>query len=222
MDLDTLRQSLDRLPIFPLPTAVLLPYEILPLHIFEPRYRELIEEVLKNERPLAIVQLAPGWEGAYEGRPAVEPICGVGYVTRHEKLGDGRYNILVRGLARVRIDREHDTGRSYREVEAHLIVDRHTDPVLLENASESLRRMLFALCSARPGPGASALAQLAAKAPSPAALADIVVAALVTDHPRRQRALVTDSVAERLELAQGAIAELLVGGPAPTEARFRN
>lgn len=224
-DLDLVRPHLARLPIFPLPDGVLLPYEMLPLHVFEPRYRAMMQDVLAAGRPLAIVRLAPGWEADYEGRPAVEPVCGVGIVARHEKLPDGRFNVLVRGLARVRIERELAPERDWREVQARLLDDAHAaepESAFVEDI-ESLRRMLFALCASRPGPAASTLAQLSTQAPSAGALADIVLAALLTDLSERRRALVTLDAAERLRMAQAALAELLVGVDAPAaDPRLRN
>ncbi len=209
-ELAKLEAALGALPLFPLPMAVLLPYEMLPLHVFEPRYRALVEDALLRELPLCIAQLSPGWEGNYEGRPRVEPICGAGFITQHEKLDGGRYNILVRGVARVQILGELPAQKPYRQARAQLVEDELPERATLEEAEESVRRMLFALCSARPGPGSNALAQLAAHAQGPAALADIVIAALVTDHARRQLSLVTPNVGERLAIAQSSIAELLV------------
>lgn len=216
-DLEVVKGGLDALPIFPLPSAVLLPYELLPLHVFEPRYREMIADVLAGNRPLAIARLSSGWEGDYEGRPPVEPIIGVGLVARHEQLPDGRYNILLKGVARARIAAELPPDRSFREVRVRLLSDEAGDPALLEEQAESVRRMLFSLCAKRPGPASNALAQLAAHAPGAGQLADIIAAALLTDFDRRHRALVTLDPAARLELAQTAIAELLVGeaGTAP-------
>jgi hypothetical protein len=224
IEADRMDRHLEALPIFPLPSAVLLPYEVLPLHIFEPRYREMIADVLEHDRPLAIVQLAPGWEGDYEGRPPVEPLCGAGFVTRHEKLPDGRYNILLRGMARLEIVSELPLRHLYREVRARRVHDTHTTAGHEEvaEAMESLRRMLFALCAARPGPAASALAHLATSASDASSLADIVSAALLTDFALRRGALVTLDPLKRLTLAQGAIAELLVGSPPQEEARYRN
>jgi Lon protease-like protein len=223
-DVERIQAHLGSLPIFPLPTAVLLPYEILPLHVFEPRYKEMIADVIENERPLAIVQLASGWEGDYERRPPVEPLCGAGVLVRHERLADGRYNVLVKGIARVEIVKELASRRLYREVSARLAPDSQTPatPREVAGAMESLRRMLFALCASRPGPAASALAQLAIRAPDAGALADIVAAALLTDFERRKRSLVTLDPVERLSIAQTAIAELLVKGNPESEVRFRN
>jgi hypothetical protein len=222
-DIETVRAGLESLAIFPLPSAVLLPYEVLPLHVFEHRYRRMIADVLDGGRPLAIAQLAPGWEGEYEGRPPVEALCGAGVVTRHERLADGRYNILLRGACRVRIEAELENGKAYREVRASLVKDSPLAPAadLLEE-TESLRRMLFALCASRPGPAANALAHLGAQAGDPGALADIVAAAVLTDTPRRRVALLQTDVARRLQLAQAAVAELLVSAAPPKETPYRN
>jgi Lon protease-like protein len=101
------------LPLFPLPNVVLFPNVFLPLHIFEPRYREMVADALAGDRMIGIVLLRPGWERSYEGRPATYPIGCSGVVTHFEKLDDGRYNIVLRGLDRFRI-LEEDHARSYR------------------------------------------------------------------------------------------------------------
>lgn len=101
------------IPIFPLPNVVLFPNVFLPLHIFEPRYREMVADTLDGDRMIGMALLRPGWESDYEGRPAVFPIGGAGLITHHERLPDGRYNIILRGLQKFRI-REEEGGRSYR------------------------------------------------------------------------------------------------------------
>src|SRR5580765_2760798 len=103
----------DLLPIFPLPNVVLFPNVFLPLHIFEPRYREMIADALESDRMIGMVLLRPGWQRDYEGRPPVYPIGCSGVITHVERLADGRYNIVLRGLERFRILQEDDS-RSYR------------------------------------------------------------------------------------------------------------
>jgi Lon protease-like protein len=103
----------DLLPIFPLPNVVLFPNVFLPLHIFEPRYREMVADALASDRQIGMVLLRPGWERDYEGRPPVYPIGCSGVITHAERLPDGRYNIVLRGVERFRIVRE-DAERSYR------------------------------------------------------------------------------------------------------------
>jgi hypothetical protein len=101
------------IPIFPLPNVVLFPQVFLPLHVFEPRYREMVGDALDDDRIIGMVLLRPGWEGEYEGRPAVYPIGCAGLITHAERLGDGRFNIVLRGLEKFRIVGEDDS-RSYR------------------------------------------------------------------------------------------------------------
>jgi Lon protease-like protein len=103
----------DLLPVFPLPNVVLFPNVFLPLHIFEPRYREMVADALQSDRMIGIVLLKPGWERDYEGRPPVYPIGCSGVITHVDRLADGRYNIVLRGMERFRIVDE-DRSRSYR------------------------------------------------------------------------------------------------------------
>jgi uncharacterized protein len=101
------------LPLFPLPSVVLFPNVFLPLHIFEPRYREMVADAVASDRTIGMALLRPGWERDYEGRPPVYPIGCSGVITHAERLADGRYNIVLRGVERFRIASEqHD--RPYR------------------------------------------------------------------------------------------------------------
>jgi Lon protease-like protein len=101
------------IPIFPLPNVVLFPNVFLPLHIFEPRYREMVADALDEDRIIGMVLLRPGWEAEYEGRPAVYPVGCAGLITHAERLNDGRYNIVLQGLEKFRMVDEDDS-RSYR------------------------------------------------------------------------------------------------------------
>src|ERR1700674_2065228 len=103
----------DLLPLFPLPTVVLFPNVFLPLHIFEPRYREMTTDAIASDRMIGMVLLQSGWEHDYEGCPPVYRIGCSGVITHVERLQDGRYNIVLRGLERFRI-LEEDRGRLYR------------------------------------------------------------------------------------------------------------
>jgi uncharacterized protein len=101
------------IPIFPLPNVVLFPNVFLPLHIFEPRYRQMVSEALQGDRIIGMVLLRPGWEANYEGRPAIYPVGCAGLITHAEPLSDGRYNIVLRGLEKFRIVGE-DHSNTYR------------------------------------------------------------------------------------------------------------
>lgn len=101
------------LPIFPLPNVVLFPNVFLPLHIFEARYRAMVSDALSGDRIIGMVLLQPGYEADYEGRPPVFPVGCAGVMTHAEPLGDGTFNIVLRGMERFRIAGE-DAGKLYR------------------------------------------------------------------------------------------------------------
>lgn len=112
-------------PLFPLPKLVLFPGTLLPLHIFEPRYRDMLADALTTEsRLIAIAQLRPGWEPTYEGNPPVYDTAGVGRIVKHAKNSDGTYDIMVEALARVHLD-ELDPGQlRYRRAKATVLRER--------------------------------------------------------------------------------------------------
>jgi|SRR5262245_31315699 len=112
----------DLLPIFPLPNIVLFPNVFLALHIFEPRYKDMVADALESDRMIGMVLLRPGWERIYEGRPPVYPVGCSGVITHVERLPDGRYNIVLRGLERFRI-LEEDHSRSYRRAATEALIE---------------------------------------------------------------------------------------------------
>ncbi|HET8798317.1 MAG TPA: LON peptidase substrate-binding domain-containing protein [Thermoanaerobaculia bacterium] len=91
------------LPIFPLPNLVFFPHTRLPLHIFEPRYRQMVKDVLESDQRFGIVLLRPGWEAEYFGAPPVFSYGTLGTIEQAVPLEDGRFNIVVRGDVRFRI-----------------------------------------------------------------------------------------------------------------------
>ena len=141
------------IPIFPLPNVVLFPQVFLPLHIFEPRYREMVGDALEGDRLIGMVLLRPDWEGEYEGRPAVYPVGCAGVITHHDQMPDGRYNIVLRGLEKFRITSEDDS-RSYRIADVESLHELLPDADRAEiNAA---RRRLEALLMPQPrGRGAT-------------------------------------------------------------------
>ena len=122
------------IPIFPLPGTVLFPNVFLPLHIFEPRYRSMVGDALGGDRIIGMVLLRPGFEADYDGRPPVFRVGCAGVITHAERLADGRFNIVLRGLEKFRVNDE-DASRPYRL--AH--VDGITEEVV-EADRETLRR----------------------------------------------------------------------------------
>jgi Lon protease-like protein len=112
--------------LFPLPNLVLFPHVLQPLHVFEARYRELVEEALAGDRLIAMALLAPGWEADYEGRPPLYPMACLGRIITHHRLEDGRFNLLLAGLQRIRLVRELAPAKSFREAEAIVCSDEHS------------------------------------------------------------------------------------------------
>lgn len=134
--------------LFPLPNLVMFPHVLQPLHVFEPRYRALLEEALDEDRLIAMAVLSPGWEKHYEGRPKLSDTACLGRVLTHQKVEGDRYNILLAGLRRVRIVRELPAEKMFREAEVELIEDTYpadsaTDrPAAQHRLLEQFRRLL--------------------------------------------------------------------------------
>ena len=118
------RGSIIRIPIFPLPGAILFPGLQLPLHIFEPRYRDLVGSALAKDRLIGMIQPQQSKDGA----PLYDIGC-LGRIGDVEALEDGRYNIVLDGETRFRLVRELDVRTSFRQIEA-AIIDDAEDEVL--------------------------------------------------------------------------------------------
>ena len=120
----------DVIPIFPLPKVVLLPGEALPLHVFEPRYVEMVNDAVNSHRVIGMVEVLPGHEAELPATPPVREVGCVGFIASHEELPDGRYLLWLIGLERFRIEEEISAPTLYRQVR-----------VLYEPTPESPRRL---------------------------------------------------------------------------------
>ena len=142
------------IPIFPLPNVVFFPHTLLPLHVFEPRYRQMLADCLAGERRMAVVLLKPGWEEDYYGRPAVHSVAGAGEIIQSEMLPDGRSDIVLRGLGRVVIDEEVPSPTPYRLARAFWLDDVYPSggEEGLTSHTERLRQMCGHLLSVLPQP----------------------------------------------------------------------
>jgi Lon protease-like protein len=125
--------------LFPLPNLVLFPGVMQGLHIFEPRYRQMTADALVDDRLIALVLLRPGWEANYAGRPAVHPTACLGRIESDQGLEDGRYNLQLRGLSRIRIVQEMETGKLYRSARVEILEDI---PVAEAHTEKALRQRL--------------------------------------------------------------------------------
>ena len=216
-DQERIRRALPRLPIFPLPGAVLLPHALVPLHVFEPRYRKMTQDCAAGLKVLALAQIA-GESAAVRQQPEVLRIIGAGVLARVDRLADGRFNIVVRGVQRAIIEEELPSGEPYRIVRARALAAPQLDLSTAAVLADGLKRLVLALSSARPGPEMQSLLQLAARARDPGDLADIVCGALLASPRERQAALEALDIGRRLELAMQAAAAALAGTASTAEA----
>lgn len=132
------------IPIFPLPNAVLMPCAVLPLHIFEQRYRDMTEHALAKQKLIAIALLKPGYEAEYETLTvAVHERLGVGRIIRAERLPDGRFNILLQGVSRAQIMSEN-TDMSFRRGLLKPVDPIHASPEVEQRLLNRIQRALQA------------------------------------------------------------------------------
>jgi Lon protease-like protein len=206
--------ALHRLPMFPLPDVVLFPHALLPLHIFEERYRAMTRDLLAGPRFLVIASILPG-ENDGRANPGVRPIAGVGRVVRADELPDGRFNLVVHGRARVHIDEEIASDLPYRLVAASPVPDLPiTDDGELADAHQSLRALIDRL--AESVPGGEHLRQMFAPQEGPAALVDALAATLIVEPGLRQRLLETRDVAKRIERVSAEVVAMTARIGSPT------
>ncbi|HZV94764.1 MAG TPA: LON peptidase substrate-binding domain-containing protein [Candidatus Nitrosocosmicus sp.] len=195
-------------PIFPLPDLALFPNTLLPLHIFEPRYRAMVTDALARDRRLAIVGLKPGYEGDYAGHPAVHEVAGLGRIVKCERMATGRFNLLLKGELRVRIERELPSDTLYRLVQSVELQDsgaeRASVPALLDEVKRACRRILEMVRRATPE-----MEETLAAAVAPGVLCDQVASAVVPSPAARQALLEELDVERRLRRLLAELQDLL-------------
>jgi Lon protease-like protein len=195
--------------MFPLPNCVLLPGGLLPLHVFEPRYRELTRDCLAGRQLMSVARLRPGFEQTYYGRPPVYERFGVGRIICSEELSDGRFVLLLRGIGRAEIARELPAERAYRRVEARVLRDAASDD---RGGVLDIHKKLIQLCDRLAeviDQGGPQLRDLARTYAEPGQCADAVAAALVMDADARQELLEACDPMVRLQHTLGHVSRLL-------------
>jgi Lon protease-like protein len=205
-----LARALGELPIFPLPRMVFFPGTELPLHVFEPRYRRMLADCLETHGAMAVVRLLEPERNDARGQPRICAVAGAGIVTRHEKLPDGRSNILLAGRARVHLE-ELPFVPPYRRARAR-VLETTGDPVSGQDAAALVAAATaFALEVRRHDP------EFGFHVPdslSPGVLADVCAAHLIVDADVRQQLLeeLDDAVRVQIVLEELASQRLRIGG----------
>jgi Lon protease-like protein len=221
--------DLPLVPLFPLPNVVLFPRAVLPLHIFEERYKTMTRHVLEGDRQIAMALLRPGWEKSYYGRPAIEPVVCVGTILSAEELPDGKFNFLLQGTMRGQVVAEI-SNEPYRLARVRAIEDVPATPDVMR----ARRQQLIELFSSQPV-AATVMARQFMKilaTPMPTAeIADLAAFTFIEDAAVKQALLADADVARRVAAAVGLLEEavrsmsLETGGvqsPAAGAARYRN
>jgi hypothetical protein len=207
-----LRGAVAALKVFPLHGVVVLPGTPAPFHVFEPRYKALVRDALRGDRILAFPSLF-GKSDEHALRPPLRAVCGAGVIEAEERYEDGRFDVVVRGLARVRLLEEAPQGKLYREFRAEVLEDvlPPGGPRALESELEALRQLVYELSTKLPKEsGAPQLAEAVAQMKDPSAIVDLVAAAAVSDADARQKVLEELVVARRLEMVIEEVAGVVL------------
>jgi len=138
----------ENLPMFPLPNVVLFPNMLLPLYIFEPRYKKMIRDCLMGNRLLGIILLRKGWEKE-EGEPTPYDVGGLGQITKVIKLPDGNMNILVQGLVKVKTLEYLQVDEPYRIARVEALTDKFEPSEALAALAQRMVDMFKRVVSVR-------------------------------------------------------------------------
>jgi uncharacterized protein len=220
MNMSGLFQAKLEVPVFPLPKLVLFPGTSLPLHIFEPRYRDMLADTLagsaSQDRLIAVAQLKPGWETAYDARPAIYPVAGVGRITAHARNADGTYDIMLEALARVRLEELAPAGLRYRRAKATVLHERAPEGGVKTSDISALlslaTRVATLVKRALPG-----FVMQAESDDTPGLLSDRIADQFVLDPAARQDLLETLDVEQRIRTVTSQLAHLHMALSASSE-----
>lgn len=200
--------------LFPLPNLVLFPQTVAPLHIFEPRYRAMMEDALAGDGLIAMALLLPGWENDYEGRPPVAPVVCVGRILTHSRLPDGRFNLLLAGVQRAALRQELPPTQLFREAEVELLEDQYPAAGLQDRAPA--REELLQLVAARLPASAAAQEQFEQFLSRPlplGALVDLLAHAVPCSAFVKQQLLEELNVDRRAALLREQLLQFADGAP---------
>ena len=205
MEMDS--AHLESLMIFPLAEVVLFPSTLMPLHIFEPRYRTMVRDALEQDRPIAMATTLPDEVDTYD-RPVVRPYVGVGKLVDWDELPDGRYLIVLEGQIRARIVDEYAPERPYRLVRAVPVPDEPGDPQATEDAISAIRALVLTMRSVNPRL-ANFVSEELEKYPDPADFSNRLAAMLGGNTEAQYRLLETIRISDRMKAVVERLSDIL-------------
>jgi Lon protease-like protein len=185
-------------PLFPLPNIVLFPRAVLPLHIFEHRYRSMTADALTDRRLIAMALLKPGWERDYYSKPQIEPIVCVGQILTHEQLPDGKYNLLLQGIGRAKISQEvDDPDRLYRAANLDPLIESPVLEIDLTHQRQKLSTLFETRLHTLGGLSRQFRQMLTSPMPT-ADIADLAAFNLLDNIPLKQSLLADPDIVQRV------------------------
>lgn len=208
-DID-LRDFEDVTRLFPLPGVVMFPHVVVPLHIFEPRYRQMTEDALAGDRLITMVQISPVPLWKTPSEPVkIEKVGCLGRIIQHERLPDGRFNLLLLGRRRARIRYEIASDRLYRTAEVRLLED--LDSLIPEEVARDELVGLFRKIFEKHHPIDPDLAEMLEKAIPLGVLCDVISHTLALPAALKQFLLAETSVDRRLDTLRAILRKIASG-----------
>jgi Lon protease-like protein len=198
-------KQLCAVPLFPLPNVVLFPCAVLPLHIFEERYKAMTADALVGDRLIAMALLRPGWQRNYYEHPSIEPVVCVGEILSHELLADGTYNFLLRGVIRAKIVEEVGHQR-YRQGQLQPLEQTASWADVLAGLRHQMGELLAGGVLAG-APGAMQIQRLLQTSMPTPDIADLLAFTFLDDVGLKQSLLGDTNVERRIERLLAALAQ---------------
>ena len=197
-------------PLFPLPEAILLPQSVAPLHIFEPRYRQMVERSLDGSGQIAMACFSDDeWKHGHEPLPTLKPVTCLGQIVQHQRVSDG-YQIILHGICRARISTmvEPEGGTLYRSAYLKPLVDEGSDPVQLDSVRAEFESLLCDTDLRQMQSVEMVLKCMESQQFDTTTLLEIIAAALVRDTDRRYEILAESSVTTRADIIRDELLRL--------------
>ena len=199
----------EAIPVFDIPGFVLFPHTLVPFHVFEKRYGAMLDACLAERRLMVVAGRKPGWENQLGGDSENVEIAGLGRVLSDRRFHDGRYNIFVHCISRVKIMRTHQFA-PYRIVDLEPLDDSHGSPIAL-NAAASKMKSLGESLAREMGEDGGALSKILTSSDDPAVLSFRLAGFLLNETDEKQDVLEMVTPYERCEFLASCFAERLMG-----------